>query len=192
MPFPLSFAQKLAERIAAELEPYCDRIAIAGSIRRRKAWVNDIDLVALPKAGCEGALRERIKRNTRAVISGDQTIVVELRLPGRGRAGAWPEGDGRIQLDIWLAHHASKDLFAPIPGNWGTLLLCRTGSREHNIFLAQRAQSMGLKWNPHHGVYGPIGWPEIKSSQRSAIIASESEADIYRTLNLAEPAPDTR
>src|SRR5205823_12049549 len=64
MPLPLAQAEKHAAKILAELAPFCERIEIAGSIRRRRPTVNDIDFVALPHAGKVNALRERILRHT--------------------------------------------------------------------------------------------------------------------------------
>jgi DNA polymerase/3'-5' exonuclease PolX len=40
-------ATAIAERIKAELAPYTERIEIAGSVRRRKPEVKDIELVAV-------------------------------------------------------------------------------------------------------------------------------------------------
>lgn len=34
---PLAEAKKVAEELVEEMHPYCDRIAIAGSIRREKS-----------------------------------------------------------------------------------------------------------------------------------------------------------
>src|SRR5690348_10860398 len=45
----LEEALKIAERVKAQLEPYCHRIEIAGSIRRKKPEVKDIEIVAFPK-----------------------------------------------------------------------------------------------------------------------------------------------
>jgi DNA polymerase/3'-5' exonuclease PolX len=42
-------ALAIAERTRAALAPYCDRIEIAGSIRRRNPSVKDIELVAIPR-----------------------------------------------------------------------------------------------------------------------------------------------
>jgi hypothetical protein len=44
----LEQAKELAEAAKAELEPYCHRIEIAGSIRRQKPDVGDIELVCVP------------------------------------------------------------------------------------------------------------------------------------------------
>lgn len=45
----LDIAADLAARIAADLAPVCDRLEIAGSIRRKRPDVGDIELVAIPK-----------------------------------------------------------------------------------------------------------------------------------------------
>jgi len=46
---PLAKAEKIASRVVEKLMPYCQRIEIAGSIRRRKSEAGDIDIVAEPK-----------------------------------------------------------------------------------------------------------------------------------------------
>jgi DNA polymerase/3'-5' exonuclease PolX len=46
---PLARATNLAERIAGELLAVCDRLEIAGSIRRRRPDVGDIELVVIPR-----------------------------------------------------------------------------------------------------------------------------------------------
>lgn len=44
-----STALVIAEKIKAQLAPHCDRIEIAGSIRRKKPEVKDIEIVVIPK-----------------------------------------------------------------------------------------------------------------------------------------------
>lgn len=45
----LAQARKIAEELKARLERSCHRITIAGSIRRRKPFPGDIELLAIPK-----------------------------------------------------------------------------------------------------------------------------------------------
>lgn len=45
----LDYAKQIAEALIEELRPYCERISIAGSIRRGKQEVKDIEIVAVPK-----------------------------------------------------------------------------------------------------------------------------------------------
>ena len=109
-----------AEKIAAEaikwLSPYCQRIEVAGSVRRRKPVVNDLDLVVIPcdRWGLDSAL----VRLGKYKMSGNKI--------------AWVEMDS-ISLDIYFA----------TPETWATLLLIRTGSKENNIRLCSLAKKRG-------------------------------------------------
>lgn len=47
--FPAADAMRIAEFLKASLEPYCERIVIAGSLRRGKPAVGDIELLLIPK-----------------------------------------------------------------------------------------------------------------------------------------------
>lgn len=163
---PLARAQTLADRIVAELAPHCDRIQIAGSIRRQCPFVNDIDLVAVPKSLAE--LQARCRERATPVTEGKQNSIYRL-------------SDG-TQLDLFIAHDRERDMFDDIPSNWGSVLLCRTGSKEHNIKIAQVAQRLGLKWETMRGLVDDAGH----------IVAAETEQAILKTLNLDWIAPEKR
>jgi DNA polymerase/3'-5' exonuclease PolX len=48
----LEEALALAKTVLEVLAPFCERVEVAGSIRRLRPEVNDIDIVAIPQA-CE-------------------------------------------------------------------------------------------------------------------------------------------
>jgi DNA polymerase (family 10) len=171
MPLPLANARKLAERIVAEITPFCERIDIAGSIRRARPEVGDIDIVCLPLPGRRCDLELRCTRRGRITKRGDQYMLVELA--------------GGIQLDLWFSHAETDDLFAPQPCNHGMLLLARTGSAAHNIHLASRAKKMGLHFHPHRGILRD-------ARPRAPVVASETEEDIFHALGLDFVAPERR
>lgn len=164
---PAQKAWPLADRILAALAPYCAQIEVAGSLRRARPYVGDIDIVALPHPGQEEGLRQRAKARCRVVSEGPQALVLVLE-------NGW-------QLDLWIARPDHSDLLETVPSNWGTLLLCRTGSKEHNIWLAQRAGQRGLGWHPHRGVL-----------REGSIIASRTEAEVYAALGLRWIPPGLR
>jgi len=56
---PLAEAERVAAALVADLEPYCARIATAGSVRRRKVQVGDIELVAIPRYEPAGLFGDR-------------------------------------------------------------------------------------------------------------------------------------
>jgi DNA polymerase/3'-5' exonuclease PolX len=47
--FPYPVVLPIAGRIVEALRPYCERIEIAGSLRREKPMVGDIEIVAIPR-----------------------------------------------------------------------------------------------------------------------------------------------
>ena len=106
-------ALQIAEKIKSQLSPHCERIEIAGSIRRRKSEVKDIEIVAIPKPYEVGLFE-----------SGIATIVnrwekVKGELPCKYTQRILPEG---IKLDLFFADRS----------NWGLILAIRTGSAEYS------------------------------------------------------------
>jgi DNA polymerase (family 10) len=132
----LERAQKTAEAIVKRLAPYCkpDKIVVAGSIRRRRPWVHDIDIVLIPSDPWN--LQQEIlnlSRPMKPLLQGEKVMRFML---------------GDIQVDLYFA---TED-------NWATLLLIRTGSTENNIRLCSRAKEMG--WHLHadgSGLYNQYG-----------------------------------
>lgn len=173
-PLPLDRAIRIAEHVVGELSPFCVKIEVAGSIRRRRPVCGDVDLVVIPKD--YEALRERVLKRCHVAMKAD---------------GKTPIGDGEqmlvvnmpngVQLDIWFAKDQRRELFKTFPSTWGTVLLCRTGSKAHNIYLAQRAQAMGYRWNTNLGLTSAGNW-----------VAGETEEDIFRALDLPILPPEDR
>lgn len=163
----LGKARRFAEQVVSELGPMCDRIEIAGSIRRRKQEVGDIDLVILPKPGQIRAIKERCLRNGPSVMADGEVNFLMMV--------------GNVQLDIFFARPAVEDMFAPKPSNFGSLLLCRTGSREHNIWLINQALKAGCHWLPYEGV-----------QRDGRIVAGETERDIFREIGMDFIPPEKR
>lgn len=162
----LTEAKPLAEKIAERLRPRCTRVEIVGSIRRERPEPGDIDLVILTDN--REAVRARCLERCQLVTNGDINFV--CRLPGG------------FQLDIFFARGPVTDLFNPQPGNFASLMLLRTGSREHNIFLIERAKLFGLRWDTYRGVLDPEGY----------VISGDDETSIYNRLDLPFIEPRLR
>lgn len=109
-------AKRIASSVIEKLESYCSRIEVAGSIRRKKGLVNDIDLVLI--AEDPWRLHAELSKMGTIVAGGDKLIRVRT---------------ATFQLDIYMATSET----------WATLLLIRTGSKENNIRLCSRAKEMG-------------------------------------------------
>jgi DNA polymerase/3'-5' exonuclease PolX len=167
--WPLAEARHFADKIMAAVAPFCARQDVAGSIRRQQATCGDVDLVLLPRAGQRAALRERVRRETTLVRDGAENLIVLLA--------------NGCQLDIFLAQAPAPDLFGTAaPENYGTLLLCRTGSRAHNIWVASAALRRGWHWDPYRGLFDAQGqW-----------LAGREERDVLDALDLGWIPPEER
>jgi DNA polymerase/3'-5' exonuclease PolX len=170
--WPLASARKVAERIREELRPYCTRIEIAGSIRRARPEVGDIDLVLLPREGEDAALRHRATAsvragNARVLTDGPQNMSMVLA--------------NGMQVDLFFARAAVNDLAGYTPGNFGMRLLAMTGSKEHNIELARTAQEQGLHFHPYRGLM-----------RGETVCCGEDELEILRTVGLGWIEPEAR
>lgn len=123
----LEEAQVIAERIKAELAPHCERIEIAGSIRRKKPEVGDIEIVAIPKPYDIGLFESGIT----PVVN--QWEKVKGELPCKYTQRILPEG---IKLDLFFAE----------PDNWGLIYAIRTGNADNSpTMLASEWVSQGYK-----------------------------------------------
>jgi DNA polymerase/3'-5' exonuclease PolX len=102
----LERARAIAEKLVEKLSPYCERIEIAGSIRREKAEVGDIEIVAIPNDFADAMLL--------SVLPGASFV----KEGSRYKQIALPEG---IDLDLFLVRP---------PAQWGVIFLLRTGPAE--------------------------------------------------------------
>lgn len=114
MTIPLAQALSVASRLVYDLQDTCERLEIAGSIRRRKEMVKDIELVVIPKEEIQGLLAEpgRSQGFIRTVMMWEK---VKGDAMGRYTQRRLPGG-------------ATLDLFVATPDNWGLILAIRTGS----------------------------------------------------------------
>jgi DNA polymerase (family X) len=162
----LTHVERYVAAIAGALQPLCKRIEVAGSVRRQRPEVNDIDFVVLDADPVK--FRERACLNGTVVKDGDDILIVRLR-------------DG-LQVDFYFAHGPKKELLETVPGNWGSVMLCRTGSKEHNVHLAKTALACGYKWRTMVGIVDSAG----------NVLASETEEAIFSALSLPYIEPERR
>ena len=99
--------------ILKQLKPHCERIEIAGSVRRKKAEVGDIELVIIPKPYSTGLFESGIA----TVLNKLEKVKGEL--PCKYTQRILPSG---IKLDLFFAEEA----------NWGLVYALRTGSADYS------------------------------------------------------------
>jgi DNA polymerase/3'-5' exonuclease PolX len=110
----LGIAAPLADRIVQHVSSAMERVSVAGSIRRQKSVVGDIEVVGIPGD------RERL-------ISLLRDIGMHIK-PGVPGEVPWePKVDAKY-MRVRLNEGINLDLFLATPDNWGCLYMMRTGS----------------------------------------------------------------
>lgn len=179
----LDIAQKYADAIISQLRPFCEKIEVAGSVRRVRPVCNDIDIVLLPRAGARPDIDARILAapGSELLKGGEENVALRL--------------SNGVQVDFFFAKPPRDDLAGYVPGNFGMRLLVATGSRAHNIDLARRAEARGLHLSPYRGLMrGGVyqGTKEGLMYQGGEVFRGEDELSILTELGLGWIPPDAR
>jgi DNA polymerase/3'-5' exonuclease PolX len=121
---PLDKARSIALQIVDRLQPYCDKIQIAGSVRREKVFVKDIEIVALPTK----VISEDIFGNAlyKTITTGWRNEVCQIGKIIKGKI------DGKY-IQIELPEGLNLDLFMPDENDYYRQLAIRTGSADYSF-----------------------------------------------------------
>jgi DNA polymerase/3'-5' exonuclease PolX len=185
-PRPLADAEAIAAERRELLAPGCERIEVAGSIRRRKPEVRDIELVAIPAMGEQDAgdlwgTRIPVDLLEERVTELRELHQVELRDVESHRVdGSVVHGHRNGPAYKALEYRGMPvDLFVVRPpAQWGVIFTIRTGPADWGqriVTLCQR-----YLWRVQDGVL----------YQRGAPVACPEEADFLRAIGQpwVEPA----
>jgi DNA polymerase (family 10) len=158
----LKDAEKITNQVKTVVCSHCVKIEIAGSIRRQKPKVHDIDFVVVTKSDFEWLkINEELKR-MKAKPNCQGNNVIKAFLPCQ---------NGLFQVDFYRAK----------PQTFGILLLVRTGSAQHNVWLAGCAISKGMRIKYSEGLI-----------KEGCVIAGETEQGVFEALGLAYQLPSER
>jgi DNA polymerase (family 10) len=165
--FLLSFADELASELVTYLEatPGVDKVTPAGSLRRGKETLGDLDLLVTGPAP-EAAL-DRFVAYPR---------VGEVLGKGPNKASA-KVGLQSIQVDV-------RALAAD---SYGAALMYFTGSKEHNIVMRQRAIDRGLRLN-EYGLFHS----KVETRDPKLLVKCRTEEEMFEKLGLHYIPPEMR
>jgi DNA polymerase (family 10) len=125
---PLGKAWPFAQELMAYLRKASgvEAVELGGSLRRMRATVGDIDILAAAKDS--GAVMD-------AFVSRKDVA----RVLGKGETKASVEFTHGLQAQLWV--HP--------PEHWGTALVYATGSKDHNVRLREYALKKGFSLSEH-------------------------------------------
>ena len=165
--FLLEVAETQAEKIVEHLRDYpgVDKATPAGSLRRGRETVGDLDILVTGPACSNDTERQKL-------------IDHIIKLPGlmeiiaRGENKVSFRMRGGMQVDV---------RFLP-PESFGAAMQYFTGSKGHNVALRQRALKMGYTLSEY----------SLSRLDNQEIVASKTEEEIYAALKLDYVPPEMR
>jgi len=160
LPVAMAIAEQMKERLVAS--KLCTKVEIAGSMRRRKETIGDIDFL----------------------VSGKNVAkIMDVFCTGEGVAEILAKGE--TKSSVRLESGLQMDLRVVPEEVFGAALHYFTGSKEHNVHIRQIGIRKGLtisEW----GVY------EGTAEKKGKLMASKTEEDVYKAIGLAYVEPELR
>ncbi len=186
----LRIAEQTAQVLIEGLAPYCHRLEVAGSVRRRRPCVGDLELVAIPRWGpSSGAgllfgdanllyvrLLELFKGGKLAAIKPNTKKLKPWQIDPNGRYWRLYVREVGLKVDLFLAE----------PDNWGWIYTIRTGS-------AGFSRGLLTRWKESTG--GAVGSKDGRLvDARGNAVATPEERDVFDLVGLKwmEPARRTQ
>jgi DNA polymerase (family 10) len=181
----LGRAMPVAETIVESLAgtPGVERITFAGSLRRGRDTIGDIDILAASRT--PGPVSEAFRampQVTAVLAAGDNKSSVRI---GVGAAAIRRRDGGPNIASIQC------DLRVVPPESWGAALMYFTGSKDHNVRLRERAQKRGLTLN-EYGLFPEDKEKTPPQSRGVKPLAGGTEEEIYGKLGLPFIPPEIR
>jgi len=161
---PLSLARKWADRVAEVLSPHCERVEIAGSVRRGKEEVGDIEIVCMPKRPFD-LLGMPAGASEGFIDAVDKWESVKGTANGRYTKRVLPNTNG-FTLDIFMADAQ----------NWGWIFALRTGS----AIFAQKIYLRGLREADCFACDGYVY--DYSDALRPKLVPLPEEDDLFKLL----------
>jgi DNA polymerase/3'-5' exonuclease PolX len=168
-------ALALAERVIDHLRPVCERIEIAGSLRRKKPDVGDIEICCIPRTiryedlfGELGPVESLLERS-------DLLSDIGKLIKG---------GPHYKQLDLGICN---LDLFITTPEKWGVIFTLRTGPADFSHNLVTVRQAGGFLPSYMQVKDGRI-W--LRGSRE--VLPTPEERDVFKTIGMNWIEPEYR
>jgi DNA polymerase (family X) len=182
------FHIQVADEAAQALVPYIEKlgkrvgsVTPAGSLRRGKETIGDLDLLVSLPAGTRagrtaGSRRGRPRRSSPK--DADAIAAHILKYPDIEQVLA----HGENKVSFRLASGMQVDVRLLEESHFGAALLYFTGSKEHNVALRARANKMGYTLNEY----------ALSTLKGARPVASATEEEIYAKLKLPYIEPELR
>jgi DNA polymerase (family 10) len=162
---------RVIERRLKELDGV-EHAIIAGSVRRWKETIGDLDILVTIKKGRDATIESAVEKVMQFFISMPEVINV------------YAHGKTKSAVRLKIGGGMDADLRVVSSESFGAALNYFTGSKDHNIALREIAIKKGYKLN-EYGLFKVKGKSEV-------MVAGKTEEEIYEALGLRYIEPELR
>lgn len=179
---PFVMMNEIAKKMADSLAPCCKRIMVAGSIRREKAEIGDIEIVAIADG-------DKLTERLNSALEAGKIRHVES---GPKKTKRWGEKMKSFLFDATDGQPVQVDVFICQPETWGYTLLVRTGSGDFSNRMVTP-----INKRTHEGLPGlmPVQYKCIESrvcTLDGKPLDTPEESDIFYLYGLETVEPKLR
>lgn len=187
----LKNAEVIATKLRDRLSPFCIKIEILGSIRRKKEQVGDIDILCIPKTEIEqvevapSTLFEDAQYKPVSVRSkGFCSILDEMEFI-TGKSNEAKAMNRKLWLDPGEQEEYNQgfikvQVFTTTAYSWGYMSIIRTGSDKFNMRMLKRMKDLGYRAQE-----GNIWWGK-------RLIEVRTEEELFKKMHMEYVVPENR
>ena len=150
--YPWREAMPTALLLKERLASVCERIEIAGSLRREKPDVGDIELLCIPKPSDSLFFTDLLDAMLKGLLGAEPPLLsYRPNIKGSVIYGQ------KNKLLIHVQSGIPVDIFSTDAKNFGMAWLVRTGSAEFNIRVMARFKELRMHGHAYGGITGTQG-----------------------------------
>jgi len=172
-------ALAVAVELIDHLAPYCERIEIVGSVRRRKLEVKDVELLFIPK----------YEPRSLDLFATELVDLAAEKINELVHVGTLSKRLSKIGHQCWgakmkLAVHATGlpiDLFSTDAECWFNEMVCRTGPADLNKEIAMRAERRRCRWHSCG-----VGFDDVRDG---TVYRMSSEREVFEFVGIKYREP---
>lgn len=181
--WPLRDVKPLAQELLDLLRPACERVEIAGSIRRWAPTVGDIELLCITRPGLavQASMFGDVPSPALLDARLDELLAAGVLAKRPNRNGSYTYG-AQNKLLLHKKSGVPVDVFSTTAENWGMALFVRTGCAEWNVGAMSAFLKRGMRGHAYGGVTTAAG------SQ----VPCPNEQDVFTLLGWPWTEPPVR
>lgn len=177
-------AYTVAQEIIERIKDTTEWIQIAGSLRRERPHVKDIELLFIPRYNTTFDLLGHAADCVDCVDHLLNQLCVENYLEKRLSVDGKPAWGPKNKLAVHTASGIPVDFFATTKENWWNSLVVRTGGKRSNLQLTMAANKKGWSFE----AYG-CGFKHLRTGEHKQMF---SEEEIFKFVGLPYREPCLR